>query len=241
MKKAAAILAVLVLFSWSCLPTKKAGSEASFDRHLNAGLTHMRNKDYTLARQEFSLALNLNPKSPRVNNLIGLTYFRQQDYDMAEMYFQRAIKLDPGFSLGYLNLGAVYAMRQLYPKAREYYEKTISLAPGLVAAYYSLGAVCFQMGDDEGALNYLSKGLELEPDFLEKHPDSLAGLSMKGNSLAELYFSFARLYAARQDLDRTVDYLTKAKQAGFKDWKRIEQETEFEKVRNNPAVREFLK
>lgn len=240
MKKLAVIL-MLVVFFWSCLPPGKAGSEASFERHLNAGLAHMRNKDYGLARQEFSLALNLNPKSTRVHNLIGLTYFREQNYDMAEMYFQRAVRLDPQFSLGYLNLGGVYAMKQLYPRAREYYEKTISLAPGLVAAYYSLGAVCFQLGDEEAALNYLAKGLELEPDFLEKHPDSLAGLPMKGTSLAELYFSFARLYAGRQDLDRTVDYLKRARQAGFKDWNRIEQEPEFEKIRGNPVIREFLK
>lgn len=241
MKKSVVILVILILFSWSCLPPGKAGSEASFDRHLNAGLAHMRNKDYALARQEFSLALNLNPKSTRVHNLIGLTYFREQNYDMAEMYFQRAVKLDPQFSLGYLNLGGVYAMKQLYPRAREYYEKTISLAPGLVAAYYSLGAVCFQLGDDQAALNYLSKGLELEPDFLEKHPESLAGLPMKGASLSELYFSFARLYAGRQDLERTVEYLKKARQAGFKDWKRVEQEPEFEKIKNHPALKEFLK
>jgi len=240
MKKLGVIL-VLIIFCWSCLPTGKAGSEASFDRHLNAGLAHMRNKDYALARQEFSQALNLNPKSTRVLNLLGLTYFHEQNYDMAEIYFQRAIKIDPQFSLGYLNLGGVYAMKQLYPRAREYYEKTISLAPGLVAAYYSLGAVCFQLGDEEAALNYLSKGFELEPDFLEKHPDSLVGLPMKGASLAELYFSFARLYAGRQDLDRTVDYLKRARQAGFRDWKRIEQEPEFEKIRDNPVIREFLK
>lgn len=241
MKKTAVMLAVLFVFSWGCLPPGKAGSEASFDRHLTAGLTHMRNKDYVLARQEFLLALNQNPKSTRVLNLIGLTHFREQNYDLAEMYFQRATKLDPQFSLGFLNLGGVYAMKQLYPKAREYYEKAISLSPGLVAAYYSLGAVCFQQGDDQAALNYLSKGLELEPDFLEKHPDSLAGLPMKGTSLAELYFSFARLYAGRQDLERTIDYLKKARQAGFKDWGRIEQTSEFEKIRDNPAIREFLK
>jgi len=240
MKKAAVILAAAP-FSWGCLPPTKTGSDASFDQHLNSGLTHMDNKDYLLARREFFLALNLNPKSTRLHNLIGLTYFRQQNYDLAEMHFQRAIKLDPQFSLGYLNLGAVYAMKQLYPRAREYYERTISLTPGLVAAYYSLGAVCFQLGDDEAALNYLSRGLELEPDFLEKHPDSLAGLPMKGASLAELYFSFARLYAGRHDLGRTIDYLKKARQAGFKDWKRIEQTPEFEKIRDNPAIREFLK
>lgn len=241
MKQASVILIIWLLFSWSCQPAKKSAPVTSFDKHFNTGLAHMQNKAYSLAREEFLQALNLNPKSARVLNLIGLTYFREQDYDMAETYFQRAVRVNPDFSSGYLNLGGVYAMKQLYQRSREYYEKAISLSPNLVAAYYSLGAVCFQLGDDQAARNYLSQGLELEPDFLEKHQASLAGLPMKAASLAELYFSFARLYAGRQDLERTVDYLKKARQVGFKDWPRIEQVPEFEKIRDNPAIREFLK
>ncbi|HAR35730.1 MAG TPA: hypothetical protein DCR87_02255 [Acidobacteria bacterium] len=239
-KKAAVILLVLLLLS-ACFPVQKTGSADAFDRHLQAGLTHMQKKDFTAARREFLLALNLDPRSTRILNLLGLTYFREQDYDLAEMYFLRAIKIDPEFNLGYLNLGGVYAMKQLYTRAREYYERALSLNPDLTAAYYSLGAVCFQLGDDQAALKYLSRGLELDPDFLEKHPDSLAGLPMKGGSLADLYFSFARLYASHQDVDRTVEYLKKAKQAGFKDWERIARDSEFEKIRENPVIRQFLK
>ncbi|MGB9906458.1 MAG: tetratricopeptide repeat protein [Candidatus Saccharicenans sp.] len=239
-KKAGVILLLLFLLS-ACYQVRREGSANAFERHFQAGLTHMQKKDYALARQEFLQALNLNPRSTRVLNLLGLTYFKEQDYDLAEMYFLRAIRIDPEFNLGYLNLGGVYAMKQLYARAREYYEKALSLNPGLTAAYYSLGAVCFQLGDDQAALEYLARGLEQDPDFLEKHPDSLAGLPMKGNSLAELYFSFARFYASHQDVDRTVEYLKKARQAGFRNWERIDRESEFEKVRDNPAIREFLK
>lgn len=239
-RKAGVVLLALLILS-ACFPVHKAGTAEDFDRHLQAGLAHMQRKDFDRARQEFLLALNLNPGSTRVLNLLGLTYFREQDYDLAEKYFLRAIRVDPKFNLGYLNLGGVYAMKQLYTRARDYYEKALSLNPELTAAYYSLGAVCFQLGDDRAALEYLSRGLEQDPLFLEKHPDSLAGLPMKGNSLAELYFSFARLYASRLDLDRTVEYLKKARQAGFKDWDRIDREAEFEKIRDNPVIREFLK
>lgn len=239
-KKAGVIILALFILS-ACFPAPKAGSPDAFERHLQAGLAHMHKKDFAQARQEFLRALNLNPGSTRVLNLLGLTYFREQDYDLAEMYFLRAIRTDPDFNLGYLNLGGVYAMKQLYARARDYYEKALSLNPELTAAYYSLGAVCFQLGDEQAALKYLTRGLEQDPHFLEKHPESLAGLPMKGNSLAELYFSFARLYASRQDVERTVEYLKKAKQAGFKDWNRIEKESEFEKIRDNPVIREFLK
>jgi hypothetical protein len=38
----------------------------------------------------------------------------------------------------------------------------------------------------------------------------------------------------------TVDYLTKAREAGFTDWQRIMQAKEFEKVRDDPRIKKFL-
>jgi tetratricopeptide (TPR) repeat protein len=234
------VLSFLLVFI-CCLPVKKSDSEIGFDQHLNSGLNFMQQENYPLARKEFKLALNINPKSARVNNLMGLAYFHEQNYDLAELYFDKAVKLDLDFAVGYLNLGGVWAMKRLYPRAREYYEKALSLSPDLAGAYYSLGAICFQMGDPDSAFNYLTKGLELDPDYLEKHRLNLIGLPMKDSSLAELYFSFARIYASLEDLDRTVEHLNQARENGFRDWKRILEEKEFEKIRDHPRIREFLK
>lgn len=232
---------IFTIFPVSCVSLQKSGSEAEFNQHLNAGISFLQKGNYQLAREEFGMAINLNPKSARAHNLMGIAYFREQNYDYAEMHFQKAVKLDPKFATGYLNLGGVYAMKEHYPKAREYYEKALSISSDLVAAYYSLGAVCFQLGDREKGVYYLSKGLELDPNFLDKHANSLTGLPMKGSALPELYFSFAKLYASRGDVDRTIEYLNKARQYGFKDWKRIEAEKEFSAIREDPRIKEFLK
>ncbi|MGC8747108.1 MAG: tetratricopeptide repeat protein, partial [Candidatus Saccharicenans sp.] len=227
------VLAAFIFFSFSCAPIKKTGSESEFTRHLNSGINFLHQGNYELARQEFAMAINLNKKSARAHNFMGLAYFRDHNYEYAEMYFQKAIKLDPKFATGYLNLAGVYALEELYPKAIEYYQKAISLSPNLVSAYYSLGAVYFQTGDKEKGTYYLTKGLELDPNYLDQHADSLAGLPMKGSALPELYFSFAKLYASRGDVDKTVEYLNKARQYGFKDWKRIEIDPEFSTVRED--------
>jgi len=109
--------------STGCLTARKQGSETEYSEHLNAAIKYFQQENYSLARQELNLALRINPRSARANNLLGLTYFKEGNYDSAEIYFQRAIRIDPGYATGYLNLGAIYAMRELYPKAREYYEK----------------------------------------------------------------------------------------------------------------------
>ena len=234
------IVSFLLLFI-CCLSGQRSVTEIGFDDHLNRGLKFMEQENYSMARKEFGLALNINPKSARVNNLMGLAYFHEQNYSLAEKYFQKAIQLEPKFVLGYLNLGGVYAMKQLYPRARQYYEKALSLSPDLVGAYYSLGAICFQMGDQEAAHNYLMKALELDPGYLEKNCASLIGLPMKSAYLTELYFSFARIYADLEDLDRIIEYLNQARDYGFRDWKRLLEEREFEKIKDHPRIKEFLK
>jgi tetratricopeptide (TPR) repeat protein len=230
-----------IIVSTSCVPMKKPSSEAEFNQHLNAGINFLHQGNYQLARQEFAAAINLNSRSARAHNLMGLAYFREHNYEYAEMYFQKAVKLDPKFATGYLNLAGVYAMEELYSKAKEYYLKAISLSPNLVAAYYSLGAVYFQTGDEQKGVYYLTKGLELDPNFLDQHPDSIAGLPMKGSALPELYFSFAKLYASKGNIDKTVEYLNKARQYGFKDWKRLEKEPEFAALLQDQRIKEFIK
>lgn len=240
-RKGLILIMVIALLSTACLTAKKQGSETEFNQHLNIAIRFFQQENYPLARQELDLALRINSRSVRANNLMGLTYFKEENYDLAEIYFQRAVKLDPQYATGYLNLGAIYAMRELYPKAREYYEKAISISPDLTAAYYSLATICFQLRDKEQGFNYLKKGLELDPNFLEEHAESRAGLPMKGSVLADFYFNFGKVFASQGNVEKAADYLRKARENGFKNWKLIEEEPEFAAVRDNPLIREFLR
>lgn len=241
MKMKIAVISTFLLFLVCCAPVTKKGSEEEFATHINAGIRFLQQENYSMAKREFTDALSINPDSARANNLLGMTYFKEQNYDSAETYFQKAVKLDPNYVTGYINLGGIYAMKELYPKAREYYEKALAISPQSASACYSLGAIWFQLGNQEKGIYYLAKGMELDPEFLEKHADSLAGLPMRGSALPELNFTYAKLFALRGDIERTVEYLKKARQFGFRDWKRIEKEKEFDLVRDDPRIREFLK
>jgi len=239
--KAVSLLFCLLITLSACLPIKKTGSPSEYNLHLTRAVGFMQKGQYLLARQELFQAIAINPRSARAHNLAGLTYFRENNYDQAESYFSRAVKIDPNYATGYLNLASTYAVRELYQKARDYYEKAIELSPDLPSAYYGLGAVYFQLGNKEKGMSCLSRALELSPDFLEKHADSVVGLPMKGSALPEMYFTLARLYAGRNDLDKTIENLEKARRYGFKDWELIEKEPEFVSLKDNPKIQEFMK
>jgi len=66
------------------------------------------------------------------------------------------------------------------------------------------------LNDKEQGLNYLKKGLELNPNYLEEHPDALAGLPMRGSALTDLYFNFARVFASRGEVEKAVQISKKS-------------------------------
>ena len=214
---------------------------AVFDAHLRQGADYLSQGSYARALEEFGKALALNPASTRAHNLSGLAYFWQKDYRSAEDHFLKAITLNPSFASAYNNLGGVYAMQNKWDSAEKMLKKAISLSPDMVSAYFSLGTVLFNRGEAEEGTACFAKGIALDPDYLEKRSTSVVGLAMRGASLSEICFAFAKLFAASGNIGRAVEFLNKAKQAGFHDWQRIVQEKEFEKIRDDPKVRQFLK
>jgi Tfp pilus assembly protein PilF len=218
---------------------EKPGSEV-FDLHLQQGLALLARKDYGKAAAELKAAESLDPGSVKVHNYLGLCLFQQKDYDPALAEFQRAAELDPSFSTAYNNMGGVYSMRLQFDKAEGMYKKALSLSPDMIAANYSLGMLLSNLGRREEGTAYLSRGISLDPDYLETHQGSLSTFISASFDMKEAYFSFAKAYALTGDVDRTVSYLEKARAAGFVHWRRILEEKEFEKVRDDPKIKKFL-
>jgi Flp pilus assembly protein TadD len=236
------LLGILLGVFCSCAPGRKpaAGEVETFDSLVRKGIIFVNLGDYGRAKDAFDRALALDPRSVKVRNLSGITAFRRQDYASAERHFREAVLLDPSFATGYNNLGGVYAVRNELDKAKEMYEKAISLSPGLVSAYYSLGTVYFLSGDSAEGTRQLAEGIRLDPNFLDEHGGSIAGLTTRGASLPEMSFALAGLFASTGNVERTVEYLGKAGREGFKDWRRIAAEKGFDPVREDPRVRKFI-
>jgi len=237
-----AFLGILLGIICSCVPGRKptAGRAETFDSLVRKGTIFVNQGAYDKANDAFVRALALDPRSVKVRNLLGITAFRRQDYSSAESHFREAVLIDPSFATGYNNLGGVYALRNDLNLAKEMYEKAISLSPGLVSAYYSLGAIFFLGGDSAEGTRRLAKGIELDPNFLDEHGGSITGLTTRGASLSEMSFALAGIFASTGNVERTVEYLSKAEREGFKDWRRIAAEKGFDPVREDPRVREFI-
>lgn len=135
----------------------------------------------------------------------------------------------------------MYFLRQQTEKAEEMFKKALSLGPDSIPANYSLGTLLLLQGRQEEGIRYLTRGIELDPDYLETHKTLTADVRTSGSDQSVLYFAYAKIYAARGEVEKTLDFLQKAKATGFRDWGRVASEKEFGKVREDPRIKDFLR
>lgn len=220
------------------IPETELGT-AGADYYLQEGYLSLRNEDYGKAIAQLTRSTVIRPDFVEAHNLLGMAYFFQKNYKEAEERFQKAISLSPTYASAHNNLGGLYFMTGKLEKAKGCLMKALSLSPDLVSANYSLGSLLLNMGDQEGGLAFLSKGIDLDPSFLDTENAFVTFSSATGSP--EIYFTWARVFASKGNLEKTVDFLEKARKMGFKEWTRIDSEKEFESIRMYPEIRKFLK
>lgn len=237
----------LSLVFYSCAVLKKTERPApllegrDFDYYFRQGAISLSAGEYNKAIENFTKALSLNPNSARALNLRGVAHFHLKNYRTAEEQFKQALTLHSSYAEAYTNLGSVYFATRQLEKAREMFEKSLELSPDSIPAHYSLGTLLLFLGEVEEGLRHLARGVELDPKFLDTHPVVAIDIPTSGMSSADIYFAYAKIYAQKGDIEKTVEYLTRAQQAGFRDWRRIETEKEFDGVRDDPRIRAFLR
>lgn len=232
---------------FGCIAHKGPSSEKvispgkDFNYYLTNGILFLKQKDSEKAIEQLKQAIALNPDSPKAYNLLGVAYFQRKDYELAEEQYKKAIDINPSYAKAYNNLGSVYFILRKFDKAEQMYKKALSLFPELISANYSLGTLLLALGNTEESTLYLSKGIELDPDFIEKNKAFITNFTSSTFNSPEIYFTYAKVYASTGNVEKTVEYLKKAAQAGFKDWKRIDEEKEFEKIRQDERIRDYIK
>ncbi|MFQ6037908.1 MAG: tetratricopeptide repeat protein [Candidatus Aminicenantales bacterium] len=238
-------ISVLLVFS-SCVSPKKAAPGFEPERRdarffLLRGTDYLARKEYPKAIEQFRKAVAIDPKSSKAFNLMGIAYFQMMDYPKARGCFEKAVAIQPSYAQAHNNLGSVHFMERNFKEARGEYEKAISLKPDHASAYYSLGYLLFAQGKIEEGTEYLSRGVALDPDFLEKKKDFVTRFSSLAFPSSEIFFAMAEAYAALGDIEKTTKYLEKAREAGFREWGRIKRDAAFDKIRENPRIRAFMK
>ncbi len=198
-------------------------------------------KNYLDAIDYYLAATLKTTNTSALLNKMGICDLMLQRYKEARKNFNRSIKTDRNRADAYNNLGVVYYVERDYGKAIKNYEKAVALNSDAASYFSNLGAAYFAKKQFEKAAYNYSKAMELDPDVFER--TSRAGVQAQLPSpedRARYDYVLAKLYAKMGVADRSLRYLRKAMEDGYKDIANVYKDNEFTELRKDPRFAELM-
>ena len=199
-------------------------------------------KQYLDAIDYYQAALTKAPQSATLHNKLGITELMLQRFKDAGKEFERSIKLDKTLADSVNNLGVIDYERRKYGAAVKQYKKAITLRPDSASFYSNLGAAYFARKDFERATQAYAKAVQLDPEIFERtsHTGITAQMASPEDR-AHYDYVVAKLYAKMGDRDRSLEFLRKSMEEGYKDVKNAYTDPEFADLRKDARFDELMK
>lgn len=198
-------------------------------------------KNFLDAVDYYAAALKSTPTNASLFNKIGICQLMTQRYKESKKSFERAIKADRQHADAYNNLGVIYYQAHSYGAAIRHYQKAISLRDDAASYFSNLGAAYFGKKQFEKAVQSYAKAVQLDPDVFERssHAGVMAQLPSPEDR-AHYDYVLAKLYARTGVPERSLHYLKKAMEEGYKDIQNVYKDAEFSTLRKDPRFTELM-
>jgi tetratricopeptide (TPR) repeat protein len=174
-------------------------------------------------------------------NKEGMSYLLLQRPEKAAKCFDHAIKADKEAPEGYNNRGYIEQMKKNYDKAIKYYSKAAKLRPSDAVFQYNIGSVYFSEHEYAKAAEAYKAAFALDPNiFIRVSRTGVMAQTTSPEDRAAFSFMVAKMYARAGDLDRTIEYLRKAMENGYKHINDVYKDQEFATLRTDKRFEELM-
>jgi len=174
-------------------------------------------------------------------NKEGMTYLLMQRVPEASKCFDHAIKMDKMAPEGYNNRGYIEQHNKNYDKAIKYYRKALSLRSDDAVFHFNMGTSYFGKHDFVRAAQEYRAAYMLDPNIFERvSKTGIMAQSTSPENRAAFSFMVAKMYAQAGDVDRSLEYLRKALEEGYKDIKKVYTDAEFASLRDDKRFTELM-
>jgi tetratricopeptide (TPR) repeat protein len=179
--------------------------------------------------------------SPVFANKIGIAYHQMLDLENARRWYERAVKLKGDYAEAINNLGTIYYARKSYRRSISQYKKALRVTPDSASILSNLGTSYFARKNYELAFQTYQQALKLDPEVFE-HRSSM-GILLQERAVeerAKFHYYLAKTYAKAGDVDRTLIYIRKSLEEGFKERDKFTKDPEFAILHDNKEFQEIL-
>jgi len=198
-------------------------------------------KDYEEAVRAYKDMLASDPDNAQILNRLGNAYQALQKLDDAQKAYQRALKVDPHFAAAVNNIGCIYYNEQRYGKAIGRYRKAIKMDSSVASFHSNLGYAYLAEKKYDLMLAAFHDAVSLDATIFDQHNRTGAiVLERSVEDRGAFFFFLAKAFAQVGDVNRCLEYLTKARDEHYKDILSVKTDPAFAPVRPKPAVRDFI-
>jgi Flp pilus assembly protein TadD len=205
-------------------------------RAVERASVHVARGRYASAADEYRRALEVQPFDAAVHNKLGICYQQLRNDSMARREYDRALELDPGYAEVWNNIGTLEQSRSRFKSAVRAYKKAIDVKPAHASFWKNLGSAYLALGQAEQAFESYQEAFRLDPTVLESQGP---GIPAVGVDLATQSYYLAKLLAANGQTDSAIDFLRRAREAGFRDFDRVRSDPAFKAVVADPRFAEI--
>ena len=204
--------------------------------------------DIFMARKEYADAVDyyyralkqIKLKDAALWNKLGIAYQQQLEYKRARNAYKKAIKLNKLYAEAWNNIGTTYFMQKNPKKSVKYYRKAIELKPNNATYHLNLGTSYYHLKKYPEAVEEYRAALMIDPDILFRRGLGGTVVQARGTDV-QFYYYLAKVFASLGRADEAVRYLRRAFEDGFADRKKVEEDSDFQKISKYPAFVDLMK
>jgi len=210
-------------------------------------LSHEKRADIFMARkmyregvETYQLALGQR-ESPYLYNKLGIAYHHLLMFPNATRSYQKAVRLDKEYSQAINNLGTIYYAQKRYKRAIRQYKRALTENPNSPSIHSNLGTAYFARKKYKGATREYLQALLLDPLVFERR--NSVGTLLQERSVrdkAQYNYFMARTYASAELYDKSLLYLRRAFEEGYKKRKKIAEDPVFAPLLENPEFQQLV-
>jgi len=165
------VFVLICVFMISCVTSQeKIQRQREKDPHYqyNLGIFYINNGQAEKAMEHLNKSLSLDPNNTLTLIGLGLAQSMQGNFKEAEKYYKKALTMDPTLAEAHNYLGSVYQEMGMLDKAEQEFFKAAQNESyhSRELPYYNLARLYLVKEDNERALEYIKKSLELNDDLV---------------------------------------------------------------------------
>jgi tetratricopeptide (TPR) repeat protein len=200
--------------------------------------------DTFVAHQRYQAAIAAYSKSPEMTadiwNKMGIAYQMLFNSKDATRCYKESLKLDPTNAQVTNNLGTVYASLKLYGQADRTYRKAIKLDPKSALILKNYGTNLLAEHKYSKGWEAYQQALAIDPQIFADRGGPMVDNPSNAQERGAMNYYMAAGCARAGHTDCALQYLRMALDEGFTTRKKVETDSQFVSLRDDPAFKQLL-